>query len=358
MTSLDGVAQWLLTAGATVLGFALLIVIHELGHLAAARFSGMRVERFSVGFGPVLWSRRRGDTEWCLSALPLGGYVRIAGMAPGEQVDPGDRGAYANHPAWRRFLVILAGPAMNYLLALAIAATLFATVGFPQNDPASVAGDILPGSPAERAGLRPGDRVVAFDGRPIGAWEELVKAVQASPGRAVELLVRRAGAPPQAPPERVTATPEDHGGVGQLGIRPAVVVVRTGPADAVRLTNAQAGDILAGLGRMVTGRQKAQLKDVQGPLGIAQQIARSARAGPLQFVGVLWLISIVLALFNLLPIPALDGGRLTFLAYELVARRPVNQKVESVVHAVGAVLLLALFLAVTVFGDLARIFRR
>ncbi len=359
MSSLDGAAQWLATAGVTVLGFALLIVIHELGHFAAARLAGMRIERFSVGFGPVLWSRRRGDTEWCLSALPLGGYVRIAGMAPGEAVDPADRGAYANHPAWRRFLVILAGPAMNYLAAVAIAVAMLATVGLPQADPAPVAGEILPGSPAERAGLRAGDRVLALDGKPIGSWDEMVAAVQASPGRPVELTVRRAGAPPEAPPELARATPDDRGGVGQLGVRPSLVMVRSGAAEAlalgVRRTNAQAASILGGLAQVVTGRQKAELR---GPLGIAQEMARSARAGARQFVMMLWFISVVLALFNLLPIPALDGGRLTFLGYELVARRPVNQRVENVVHLVGALALFALILAVTVFGDLARIFRR
>jgi regulator of sigma E protease len=359
MTSLDGAGQWLLTAGVTVLGFAVLIVIHELGHFAVARLTGMRVERFSVGFGPVLWSRRRGDTEWCLSALPLGGYVRIAGMAPGEEVDPADRGSYANHPAWHRFLVILAGPAMNYLLALCIAVGMFATLGLPQPDPAPVAGDIIAGSAAERAGLRAGDRVLAFDGKPIATWNELVAAVQNSPGRTVELSVRRAGAPAEAAPERVAATPDDRGGVGQLGVRPALIAVRAGPGQAlalgVRRTNAQAASILAGLVQVVTGQQKAELR---GPLGIAQEMARSARAGALQFVMMLWFISIVLALFNLLPIPALDGGRLTFLGYELVARRPVNQKVENVVHLIGAVALIGLLLAVTVFGDLARLFRR
>jgi regulator of sigma E protease len=354
MTSLDGAAQWLLTAGATVLGFAVLIVIHELGHFAAARLSGMRVERFSVGFGPVLWARRRGETEWCLSALPLGGYVRIAGMAPGEPVDPADGGAYANHPAWRRFLVILAGPAMNYLAAVAIAVAMFATVGLPQPDPAPVAGEILPGGAAERAGLRARDRVLAFDGKPIGSWDELVAAVQASPGRTVELVVRRAGAPAEAPPQVLRATPDDRGGVGIIGVRPSLIMVRAGPGEAVRRTNAQAGSILAGLAQVVTGRQKAELR---GPLGIAQEMARSARAGPLQFVMMLWFISVVLALFNLLPIPALDGGRLTFLGYELIARRPVNQKVENVVHLIGALALFGLILAVTVFGDLARIFR-
>lgn len=358
MISLEDVAGWLLTIGVTVLGFALLIVIHELGHLSVARLAGMRVERFSVGFGPVLWSRRRAETEWCVSALPLGGYVRIAGMVPGEAVDPADRGAYPNHPAWRRFLVILAGPAMNYLAAVAIAVAMFATAGLPQPDPAPVAGDIVPGSAAERAGLRRGDRVLAFDGKPIQSWDELVAGVRASPGRTVELTVRRAGAPPEAPAELVRATPADSGGVGLLGVRPSLTTVRATPGQAlvlgVRRTNAQAAGILAGLAQVATGRQKGELR---GPLGIAQEMAHSARAGAAQFVMMLWLISLVLSLFNLLPVPALDGGRLAFLGYELVTRRRVNQRVENVVHLIGALALLAL-LAATVFGDLARMFRR
>ncbi len=358
MISLDGAARWLLTAGVTVLGFALLIVIHELGHFSVARLAGMRVERFSVGFGPILWSRRRGETEWCLSALPLGGYVRVAGMAPGEAVDPADRGAYPNHPAWRRFLVILAGPAMNYLAAVAIAVAMFATAGLSQADPAPVVGEIVPGSAAERAGLRPGDRVLAFDGRPIQSWDELVAAVQASPGRAAELTVRRAGAPPDAPAELVRATPVDSGGVGLLGVRPSLTTVRATPGAAlalgVRSTNARAVEFLAGLAQVATGRRKGELR---GPLGIAEEMARSARAGAAQFVTMLWLISLVLSLFNLLPVPALDGGRLAFLGYELVTRRRVNQRVENVVHLIGALALVGLLTA-TVFGDLARMFRR
>jgi regulator of sigma E protease len=358
MISLDGTVRWLVTAGVTVLGFALLIVIHELGHLVAARLAGMRVERFSMGFGPVLWSRRRGETEWCLSALPFGGYVRIAGMAPGETIDPADRGAYPNQPAWRRFLVILAGPAMNYLAAVAIAVAMFATTGLPQPDPAPVAGDIMRGSAAERAGLRAGDRVLAFEGRPIESWDELVAAVRASPGRVVELTVRRRGAAPDAQPELVRATPDDRGGAGLLGVRPSLTMVRTTAAESlamgVRRTNAQAVGVLTGLAQVVTGRQKGELR---GPLGIAEEMAHSARAGAAQFVMMLWFISVVLALFNLLPIPALDGGRLTFLGYELVTRRRVNQRVENVVHLIGALALFGL-LALTLFGDLARIFRR
>ncbi len=337
-----------------VVAFGGLIVIHELGHFAAARFSRMRVERFSVGFGPVLLRRRARETEWVISAVPFGGYVSISGMAPGEVVETGDRGAYANQPAWRRLLVIVAGPAMNYLFAVVLAALMLASLGFPEPNPAPVLGEIVAGGAAERAGLRARDRVVAVDGRPVSSWEALVEEVVAHPGKATRLTVERDGGPVQ-----VVATPDDAGGRGRLGIGQSTRATQASPAQAlvngVRVTNARAGAILAGLGQMVTGRQRAELR---GPLGIAQEMARSARAGAAPFLSIVWFISIALALFNLLPLPALDGGRLVFLVYEMVTRRRVNARVEHIVHLAGFVALFGLLIAVTLFGDLARMLRR
>jgi regulator of sigma E protease len=337
-----------------IVAFGALIVVHELGHFAIARLSGMRVERFSVGFGPVLLRRRRGETEWALSAVPFGGYVKIAGMATGEAIEPGDRGAYANQPAWRRFAVIVGGPAMNYLFAVALAAVMLGTFGLREADPGALVGDVLPGGAAQRAGLRPGDRVLEVEGRPVATWDALVGEIVARPGRATALRVQAEGEAPRT----VTVTPDDAGGRGRLGIAQGGRLVRAGPAQAVvaglRLTNQRAAEILGGLGQMVTGRQRAELR---GPLGIAQEMARSARAGVAPFLTIVWFISIALALFNLLPIPALDGGRLVFLAYEIVTRRRVDQRVENVVHMAGFVALFALLLAVTLFGDLGRLFR-
>lgn len=340
-----------------ILAFGLLVVVHELGHFLAARAFGMRVERFSVGFGPVLFRRQAGETEYVVSAIPFGGYVRIAGMAPGDDVASGDLGSYSNQPAWRRFVVILAGPAMNWISAVLLAFGMVISLGFHEADPAAALGTVVEGSAAARAGLREGDRIVAVDGKPIARWDELVAVVVASPGRPLELEVER---PTGGRTERlpVTATPDDAGGRGKLGVGPSTRIVRAGPAAAVgaafRLTNARAAETLSGLGQMFTGRQKAELR---GPLGIAQEMARSARAGAGQFLTMIWFISIMLAIFNLLPIPALDGGRLVFLGYEIVTRRRVNQRVESIVHFAGFVALFGLILAVTVFGDLARILR-
>jgi len=343
---------------AAFLGLSALIILHEAGHMWVAVKLGMRVERFSVGFGPVLWSARRGDTEYAVSALPLGGYVRITGMAPGEDIDPADKTAYCNQPAWRRVLVLAAGPGANYLVAVVLAAALLGTIGLPSPDGSSRLGELTEGMPAAKAGLRAGDRVVAVGQQPVATWDELVRSLQKSPGREIALTVERGEG---AAAERLTLpiTPEDQGGVGKVGARPWAPRIRLGPVDSilqgVERTNAAAAQTLSAIGGMIRREQKA---DLQGPVRIAQELARGARVGIEQFLSIVWNISVALALFNLLPLPALDGGRLVFLAYELVTRRRVNEKVESYVHAAGFIALLALLIGVTIFGDLAHVFRK
>ncbi|HYG69297.1 MAG TPA: M50 family metallopeptidase [Anaeromyxobacteraceae bacterium] len=338
---------------AAVLAVSLLIVVHEAGHQLAARLSGMRVERFSIGFGPVLLAFRRGDTEYAISALPLGGYVRIRGMGPGEDVAPDDPTAYANQPAWRRFLVILAGPAMNYLTAIVIAAVLL-MVGLPVPDAAPRVGDLVPGMPAAEAGLRAGDHIEAVDGVPVASFLELLRELQRHPGERIVLEVERAGDALQIP-----IVPRDVGGVGRVGFSQARAIVKEPPGDAlvqgfVR-TNEGFAAQLAGFGQVFARQGGAELS---GPVGIAQELVRGAREGAVRFFTLVWTISIALALLNLLPIPALDGGRLVFLGYEMVTRRRVSERVEGYVHFAGFVLLVGLLLAVTVFGDLARLFGR
>jgi regulator of sigma E protease len=343
---------------AAVLAVSLLIVLHEAGHMWVARAMGMRVERFSVGFGPVLWSARRGETEYAVSALPLGGYVRITGMAPGDDVKPDDRTAYCNQPAWRRVLVLAAGPGANYLIAVVLAALLLGTVGLPSPDGSARVGELIGGMPAELAGLRPGDRILSVAGTPVARWNDLVAALQQRPGQTVDLAVER-GEGTAAERLTLAITPANQGGVGKVGVTPYAPRTRLAPLDAVvqgfSRTNAAAGQTLAMLGAMVRREQKAELS---GPVGIAQELVRGARLGADRFLTIVWNISVALALFNLLPVPALDGGRLVFLAVELVTRRRVNEKVESWVHAAGFVLLLALLLGVTLFADLPRFFGR
>jgi len=351
-----------MSAGAivvAVLAFALLVVIHEAGHAVAARLSGMRVERFSVGFGPVLARFRRGETEYALSALPLGGYVKIAGMAPGDEEAAADPRSFTNRPAWQRFLVIAAGPGMNYLLAIGLAAALAATVGFAVPDPSASVGQIVPGYPAEEAGLADGDRVLSVAGTPVSTWDDLVAEIQRRPGQAVSLEVERAEGEAT---RRLTLTlvPRADGGVGRAGFQMHLLRERHPGLGAIALgvaqTHGTAARTLSALAAIFS-REKGAPR-LHGPLRIGEEMARAAQRGGESLVHILFSLSVALALFNLLPFPGLDGGRLVFLAYEIVARRRANERIESILHAIGIAALLLLLLGVTLFGDLPGLLRR
>ncbi len=342
---------------AAILAVSLLIIVHECGHFFAARAAGMRVERFSFGFGPVLLSFRRGETLFALSAIPIGGYVAVAGAGTAAEVDPADAGAYANKSAWRRFVFVLAGPVMNYLTAVLVAWFLLSSVGLGVADPASRVGELVPGMPAEAAGLRPGDRIDAVAGTRVETFEQLVAQIQARPGVPTTLDVVRGEGAGEARVQ-LQVTPKDERGVGRLGFGPAEVPFRTGalaavPA-AVRLTNANVAGQLRGFASIFSRKQR--LDNLEGPIGIARHLVRGARAGIERFLKLVWTISVGLAVLNLLPFPALDGSRLLFLAYELVTRRRVNERVEGIIHTGGFFVFLALILAVS-FGDVARLLR-
>lgn len=339
---------------AAILAVSLLIVVHECGHYFAARAAGMRVERFSFGFGPVLLSFRRGDTLFALSAIPIGGYVSVAGAGTAAEVDPADQGAYANKPAWRRFVFVLAGPVMNWVAAVLVAWVLLASFGLGVPDPSARVGQLVPGMPAEQAGLQPGDRVTSVGGVPVQTWDDLVAQIRSHAGEPIAFEVLR-GEGDAARPLAVTVTPQKKD--GKVGFGPAKIVHRRGTLqalpEAVAATNANLVAQLKGFASIFARKQSAELS---GPIGIAQELVRGARAGVERFLELVWTISVGLAVLNLLPFPALDGSRLLFLAYELVTRRRVNERVEGLIHTGGFVVLLAVLLAVS-FGDVARLLR-
>jgi len=343
----------ILSIVAAVLAVSLLIIVHECGHYFAARAVGMRVERFSFGFGPVLLSFRRGDTLFALSAIPIGGYVSVAGTTTAE-VDPEDRGSYANKSAWRRFVFVLAGPVMNYLTAVLVAWALLATFGLGFPDPSARVGPLVPGMPAEASGLRPGDRIEAVAGTRVETWDDLVEQIQRHRGETVAFeIVRSEGAAAQR--EKLLVTPQQKD--GKVGFNPAKLTHRAGALEAIpaaiRATNANLGAQLGGFASIFARKQRAELS---GPIGIAQELVRGARAGIERFLELVWAISVGLAVLNLLPFPALDGSRLLFLGYELVTRRRVNERVEGLIHTGGFVVLVALILAVS-YGDILRLLR-
>lgn len=333
-----------------ILVFGVLIAIHEAGHFLAARWAGMRVDSFSIGFGPPIAAFTRGETQYRIGLLPLGGFVRIAGMNPADDVPPDDPRSFAGKPAWKRLLVIVAGAFTNYALAWVLLVALLIAGVSMQDVSAARVGTVAPGSPAEMAGLRPGDRILAVHGRAVQTFTDLAEAVHARPGRSTDLRVDRGG--------EVIALQVTPGEGGRIGVSPPETLQRFGPGEALgRATRSLVVTSVATLqsiGALVTGSAQG---DLMGPVGIASVVAQQAELGVRQLLRTVIAISIALGLFNLLPIPALDGGRAAFLLVEMIRRKPMNARAEMLVHFVGMVLLLGLILFVTV-GDVGRLFER
>jgi regulator of sigma E protease len=331
-----------------ILGLGLLMVVHELGHYLAARAFKMRVTRFSIGFGPALFRHTPpgSPTTYQIAIIPLLAYVQIAGLNPLEDVEPNDEGSYANASLFGRITTIVAGPLANYLFAsvLFFGALMIGGLQVPTTKVA-----VQPGSAAEAGQMKSGDKVVEVAGKEIGEWDQMRALIAQSPNKPLDIGVERDGKI-----VRLTVTPAViANGEGRIGVeaqyysRPATV--REAVSYAVKKPAEVVADTMIGLGQMLTGKQKA---DLAGPVGIVRETARAARGGLAPFFSILGLISAYLGAFNLLPIPALDGGRLMFLAYEATTRRRPDPKVEAQVHAVGLVMMLALVLVVTFVIDI------
>lgn len=352
---------------AFVFVLSLLVLAHELGHFAVAKRVGIKVEEFSLGMGPRLWAGRRGETLYALRLLPLGGFCKMAGedAAGGglsaEKQAPAERERQFNaKPPAQRALVLAAGPVMNFVLAGLVYAVLFGAFGIPIAwVEGAVVGDVSPGTPAAEAGLLPGDRIAAVEGQPVRTWEEMAKRIEESAGRRLVLEVHRPG---REKPLRVAVTPQRMPrpdrpeGVGFIGvIRQSDEVKRVGFFEALRLGFLQAWHVLvamvAGLWQLFTGKLAGPLA---GPVGIARMTGQAARYGLNSVLELTAFLSINLGIVNLLPIPALDGGRLVFLGVEAVRGRPVNPEREGFIHFLGFALLM-LFLAVVTWRDLERL---
>ncbi len=334
-----------------ILGLALLIVLHEAGHFMVARLCGMRVERFSIGFGKAVASFKRGDTIYQIAPIPLGGFVQITGLNPHEEFDKNDPYVYPNRPRWMRFMVLLAGPASNYLTAFLIA--LVVMIGYGQPTGTTTIDEVLPGTAAQAAGLRAGDALAEINGKSVSESSTVTKIVRGSEGAPVTVKVMRGGSP-----VTVTVAPrkDPASNVYMIGVKFGVVRAR-GPVllavkESALLPVAVATGILTNLWDLVSGKVKGGLT---GPVGIAREMASAARQGATRFLEIVLLISVALAVFNLLPIPGLDGGRAVFLGIGAVRRRDVNPILEAKIHMVGIMVLLLLLVVVT-FNDIKGIF--
>lgn len=354
----------------TILSFLLvigpLVFIHELGHYLMGRACGVKADVFSIGFGkPIVgWSDRRG-TRWQVGWLPIGGYVKFAGdMNPASQpsaewlaLPPEERArTFQAKAVWQRFLIVLAGPLTNFLFAILVFCAVFATYGEPTTPP--VIDRVIAGSPAAAAGLRPGDRFVSVSGRAVERFEEVQSIVRLRPAERVTLRLVRDGREMTLPMTTGADLMRDRFGnemrIGLLGVTAAAGEMRRlGPTEvvgaAVKYTFAAVRMMIDTTVQIIRGQRS--VKEMGGPLKIAQVSGQQASMGWFDFIWFMTMISINLGFINLLPIPLLDGGHLFFYAVEAVRGRALSARVQEWAFRSGLALLLTLMLFVT-FNDL------
>jgi len=330
-----------------ILALELMILVHELGHLIVAKRVGITVHTFAIGFGPRLWAVTRGETTYALNLLPIGGYVNMAGEdldARQPEVAP-DR-SFRTKSVGARLAVVCAGPVMNFLLAVLLLGIVAVAFGVPIGVSTRV-GTLLPGYPAAKAGLRPGDVIIAIDGRPMRDGEEIVRTIHSSNGRTLTLLIRRDGSQLEI---HVPTQFDARQRVWLTGFSPSVIREHLDPARALGWGAVTTGrDIAAYLsaigGLAMSGRLIGELS---GPYTAVKVLGQAAQSGAETFLYITAFFSIIIGLFNLFPLPALDGGRAAFLIVEGLRKRPVDPRREGYIHLVGLALLLCLIIALTV----------
>lgn len=341
-----------------IVALSILILIHEAGHFFMARWLGVQVDRFSIGFGRVLFRWRRGQTEYCLSLLPLGGYVKLAGeQAAGTT---GARWEFGSRPVGQRAGIIVAGPLVNYMTGILLFILIF-WAGHPTLAPQI--GTILPGYPAAASGLQPQDLILRVNHIPVESWEMVTDLVRRqTSGAPLALVVQRGGVE-----QTLLVRPKVKTGRTIFGRSVKVAVVGMLPAGGVRIVRYPVDRAIVegvrrtwwlttmtyqSLWQMATGALSMK-ESLTGPVGIFYLTSSAAQMGWRYLVQLFAVLSVSLALFNLLPIPVLDGGHLVFLGWERLRRRPVSVRVQEVMTQAGMCLLLGLLFLVT-YNDLVK----
>jgi len=344
------------------IAFCLLILFHELGHFAVAKFLGIGVERFSIGFGPKITGFRRGETEYMVSAIPLGGYVKLIGDDP-RGTDGDHPRAFLNKPIGHRIAVVAAGPLANFALAIVIFAGVhWVGVPTPQISELPEVGEVVADSPAQQAGLQKGDRILTVNGQAVSQWEDLVQTIHQHSNTALQLSVQRG-----METFEVSVTPKpgtvikdlEEVEVGLIGVAPhmEITVMRYSPPVALWKGVEKTWEISAltvvSLVKMVQG--KISPKHLAGPVGIFQMAGQQAKVGLLPLVSLMAVLSISLGILNLFPIPVLDGGHILFFSVEGLWGQPISPRKQEIATQVGLFLLVALMLT-AFYNDLLRIF--
>lgn len=346
---------------AIIVALGIIILVHELGHYLAAKLSGVRVERFSIGFPPHVLKKRWGETEYCLGIVPLGGYVKMAGMLD-ESMDEeikGEPWEFQSQSLPKKILIMTAGVIMNFILAAVIFSVITANTGIPETSNTTVVQQVVPDYPAAEAGMKAGDQIISVNNTPVKSWEQLTKIIHSQPGAQITVSWTSND---QTKTATVTTKSEkqfidgEFEQIGLIGIAPEMHYRDAGFF----------GSISSGVGQMwwwtkvtvislkmlVTGQES--IKSIGGPIFIAKLAGDSARHGILDLFNLIAIISINIGFLNILPIPALDGGHLLINIIEAIKGEPLKIKTRVIVQQIGMALLLTLMVFV-IFNDIARL---
>ena len=334
---------------AVILVFGILVFFHELGHFVTAKLTGMQVDEFAIGFGPKLISFTRGETRYSLRLIPLGGYNKIAGMDSDDNIS--DRG-FCTKPAWAKFLVIITGSLMNFVLPVLLLFIAFFAYGIPQFNNQPIIGAVDGQKAAYHAGINVGDKITAVNGNNVSTWTEFTETLKTNGVKSVRLSVERSGKPLV-----IDVVPQFDSKAAKpiIGVSPKVDIEYPGFIKSAQLSITTpievAGLILNGFYQMITGKVPADLAGPIGVIDMTSQVAKSGMAALLQFTAFL---SINLGIINLLPLPALDGGHIIVIIIEAIRRKPLPGAVLKKIQIIGFALLMTLFLFATI-QDVARL---
>ncbi|QSV44797.1 RIP metalloprotease RseP [Geobacter benzoatilyticus] len=342
-----------------IIVLGILIFVHELGHFIFAKLFGVGVEKFSLGFGPKLIGKKIGETEYLLSAFPLGGYVKMVGEGgEGEIPEEEKARSFAEKSPLRRIGIVVAGPGFNLIFAWFLFIVIF-MLGVPSAT--TKVGEVVKDKPAARAGMVAGDVVTAVNGKKVARWEEMAAEISAAKGQALDIEIRRG-----AVTKTFRIVPETRTGKNLLGenvTSPVIGVVAAGetvidrypPIEAFSRGSSQTWTVieLTALSLVKIVERAIPLDTIGGPIMIAKMAGQQAEAGGVSFLAFMALLSVNLGVLNLLPIPILDGGHLIFYLWELVFRKPVSMRAREIAQQVGLALLIGL-MVLAFYNDIAR----
>ncbi len=330
----------LITIISAVIIFGILVILHEFGHLAAAKSVGIRVNQFALGMGPVIFRKQKGETEYSIRAFPLGGFVKLEG----EDEDSFDSRSFNSKSIPARMLVLAAGSLMNLFFAIIIIILLFFMNGFPTNE----IGSLVEGNPAQASGLLPGDRIIEIQGKKVESWEDTVNTIAQSTGEEISISVNREGSILTF----VSSVMKDETGRRVIGIVPAIEKsFSRSISEGIKYSFMMVGIMLDFFAGIFKGQ--ASTSDVVGPVGIFHLVGEAARMGIGYVMNFTAMISMNLAVINLLPFPALDGGRLLLLFVQGITGKKLDPEKEGFIHFIGFVILIGLMVLVT-FRDVNR----